>query len=457
MKIETIDQAVDDFISKISLTQSDIERIESAYRGLTNYLDNNLSDDDDEAPTCYRQGSFENGTVIIPLNGGEYDVDIIVEYEGWPECADQALARLATTVKGNKTYSDKVVAKKSCIRVEYADDSTGKFHVDLVPARTITGETKVEVPRRGDGWHTSAPKDYTAWCEDQGEIFQDIVKVFKRWRDETATVKSSIKSIQLQVLIAEGIKEVAAELPISELVKQTFINLKKIVDGLDDDSPLWNPVLPEEDLASSWPESSRKHFREALTFAVETIQQIESTEDGVAAFDLWRSLLGEDFPEPSDYEVEARTSTLHRQEPAAQGWRVSPFETPISLQVAVETHSRKTRPLKPNEQRALKSGRKMKFTLGNVAIPSRAEVWWQVTNTGTHARSVNQLRGNFIRPKARDLQSESANHLEHWEETAYHGTHVVQAFVVADGAVWGRSNEVDVRVSNRDFWWKYKK
>jgi hypothetical protein len=452
MKSEKIDQAVEDFVSKISLTQSDIDRIESAYRGLTSYLGNHLSDDNNEAPRCYRQGSFENGTVIVPLDGGEYDVDIIVEYGSWPEDPDQALALLATTVKSHKTYSDKVSAKKSCIRVEYTDDSTGKFHVDLVPARPGAVGTKIEVPRKGDGWHVSDPKAYTAWCKAQGENFQKIVKIFKRWRDETENVKSSVKSIQLQVLVAEAMVELAVDLPISELVRRTFINLHENVDELEDNTPLWNPVLPEEDLASSWSATNRKHFKDSLDAAVEILQQIESAADEDAAFDLWRSLLGEDFPVPSDLEVETKSSTLHRLDPAARSWTVDSFEESLLLQVEVETHSTRTRPLKPHEQRALKSGRKLKFNLRKDSIPPHAEVWWQVTNTGTHARLVNQLRGDFIAAKARNLHSDSANQFEHWENTAYHGTHVVQAFVIVDGAVWGRSNEIDVRISNRDFW-----
>ncbi len=457
MKSESIDLAFEAFISKISLTKTDCDRIESAYRGLTRVLESKLSDGGCEFE-YYRQGSFENGTVVSPLDGGEYDVDIVVEYEEWPDQAKDTLDFLASTVKENRTYSSKVRSKRSCVRVEYASNETGKFHVDLVPARPFGTGTKIEVPREGEGWHVSDPRAFSEWCEGLGEQYRNVVKIFKRWRDENETTKASIKSIQLQVLVAEAMSGIEAGVSLPSVVRDTFKHLKIIISRRDTGFSLWNPVLPQEDLASSWSESGRKSFERSLDHALELINGMERSQDEAEVFDYWKELLGRDFPDLAEFEVEEKASTSHRMTPSSRGWAIDAnSERALKIQVEKEVYGRKTRPLKTHEKRALEHDSKLKFSLSDEGIPLGSEVWWQVTNTGKHADSVSQLRGTFIPARARNLNSFSDNQFVHWENTAYHGTHTVQAFVVKHGVLWGRSNVLDIRVANVPFWRKMRK
>jgi hypothetical protein len=45
--------------------------------------------------------------------------------------------------------------------------------------------------------------EYTEWCRGQGEVFARTIKILKRWRDEQQAVHAAIKSVVLQVLVAE--------------------------------------------------------------------------------------------------------------------------------------------------------------------------------------------------------------------------------------------------------------
>jgi beta-lactamase superfamily II metal-dependent hydrolase len=75
--------------------------------------------------------------------------------------------------------------------------------------------------------------------------------------------------------------------------------------------------------------------------------------------------------------------------------------------------------------------------------PTPYDVQWQVTNSGAEARNANQLRGDFY-PGSGGRHGEMRT-----ETTQYHGSHLVQAFVVKDGRVVARSDEILVRVEKK--------
>ena len=49
--------------------------------------------------------------------------------------ANDALDELAAHFEKDGRYRDRVVRKKPCVRLEYAPDDIGKFHVDVLPVR----------------------------------------------------------------------------------------------------------------------------------------------------------------------------------------------------------------------------------------------------------------------------------------------------------------------------------
>ena len=78
------------------------------------------------------------------------------------------------------------------------------------------------------------------------------------------------------------------------------------------------------------------------------------------------------------------------------------------------------------------------------------EVYWQVVNTGEHARRENGLRGNFFRAKAHGGTLNS-NKLSNWEYSKYKGLHWIEAFVVKDGYLIARSGRFYVHINNPSF------
>ena len=135
------------FLENISLGDPQVPRMDSAAQTVSEFLIDSygLSPSD-----VYLQGSYANGTAIEPVDGGAYDVDIVCVCVRTAMSADDALDDLARRFRSDGRYRDRVTSKKPCVRLEYADDNVGSFHVDVVPVSpTAQSPPPAQVVRRG--------------------------------------------------------------------------------------------------------------------------------------------------------------------------------------------------------------------------------------------------------------------------------------------------------------------
>jgi hypothetical protein len=286
------------FHDRISLGAAPQKQIQSAVDGLRTYLSKAYEID----PTdVILQGSVSNGTAVEPARaGGEYDVDLVVVGVVPGEGADHALAHLKRVLAANGVYvrllRGENSRKKPCVRLFYAATPIGNFHVDVVPAQTYVKDMLLKVPRRGEGWHITAPVAYARWCQMQGSDYIRIVKMLKRWRDVHQPAHDSIKSIVLQVL--------AATQPLSGTIQwgtalwATLSVIERKLTLSPNTAPqIPNPILPKENLAARWDDVAYRNFRRELRSAVALAQQAVFEQNPQASAVLWRELLGDDFPD----------------------------------------------------------------------------------------------------------------------------------------------------------------
>jgi hypothetical protein len=229
--------------------------------------------------------------------------------------ADEALERLEDALREDGDYKKRLEPKKPCVRLRYAGDNEGHFHVDIVPARTRNAT--LEIPVRGDGWHETNPKGYTEWCVARGERFHRTVRMMKRWRDENQDERRGVKSIVLQVLIAERL----ADGPDASSLTQTFEAIHETLDQTPQSPPaVINPSLKSENLAERWPDEHYKAFRREVEEAASLARRALDETDETTSHKLWRQLLGSDFPGPSDAATPGPPSLPpgHRERPQAR-------------------------------------------------------------------------------------------------------------------------------------------
>jgi hypothetical protein len=265
----------------------------------------------------------------------------------------------------------------------------------------------------------------------------------KRWRDVQQPVRTAIKSIVLQVLVAHCMPQDPVD---STRLAVTFENLLQTLQPFSSPPQVLNPVLPSENLAGSWTTESFESFRSELAEAVDWSRLAESSLDFVEAADAWRLLLGDDFPVLNPRQLGFELGDIsHAEIPESRGWTVS-LDPHYQVSVTATVHrgraSRSGKPL-PSDGPTVIVGSTLHF-IAEMQTPGKSvEVWWQVANSGQHARSEGALRGAI--QAGRMLDNSAAPFGHNWESTAYTGAHLIRALLIRNRSVvacseWFRVN-----------------
>lgn len=248
MMLTKYDESLENYYEAISLSQSQLDRIDSVSEAmsaimLTEYPDSEI----------YAQGSFSTDTLVKPLtsaqsngNPGEFDVDIVVE-RGWGG-AKSSLEDTANVLKKSGKVTDE--SKQKCVRVDYADEPSGVgFHVDIVPTRLKSDNSSREVPvRDADDWTDSDAKKFADWfnarCDEQPNL-RKIAVILKRLRDLNEQT-ANLKSITILTLAEKYYSDN------DSLMTDLFVTLDGINQHISaTEWRLPNPINTNEDLAGA--------------------------------------------------------------------------------------------------------------------------------------------------------------------------------------------------------------
>lgn len=422
-----------EFHERIQLGPAQVERITSATNALVEHLTEELGLSPDE---IFLQGSYANGTAVRPdpdSSDGEYDVDMVAICARPDATPEEALSELREAIAAHGRYTEMIEddPQRPCIRLRYADDQIGGFHVDVVPARRRPFGAPLEIPRPGVGWSDSDPQAYTDWSRAQGEQFARTVQALKRWRDHSQAAHRAVKSIVLQVLVAQGI---SGHVDDAERLAST---LRSIADRLatDPGTPpvIANPVLPQENLAERWEPDQYDEFCEIVTAAAEAAEAALAEPDGQASAAQWQDLLGSSFPSAGSA---AAAEPGADRAPGEQDLERD-FGIPIRLSGNV-TITARTRP-KPGFRAGSVAGsvqkdRSLVFQIGATSVPKPFQVYWKVRNFGADAERAGGLRGEIREDPRRDDAYRS-------ETTRYVGDHYVEVYVVKEGVCVARARK----------------
>lgn len=288
MKLEN---SFDQFFGNIALGDVPEGRILSAWRRLHGHL---VEKAGVPAELVFLQGSYANDTAIQPVDpAGGYDLDVCAVIADASMAPLAAFEFLESILSLDEDYAKRLDRSSNrCVRLRYADDETGKFHVDVVAARPHP-DGHLEIPLRDGAWKPTAPREYTDWCRGRGEQFGRTVRMLKRWRDVNQDERRGVKSIVLQVLVAQhlaGSDDATALHSALHGIKQF------LVPYAESPPPVPNPVLPAENLAATWPATHYRSFRRHVEEAAEAAETALWSGDIEESHVLWRDLLGEDFP-----------------------------------------------------------------------------------------------------------------------------------------------------------------
>lgn len=448
-----LDTEFNDLHEKLKLTQTQQGRIESAVNSITSYLQNYFSISEQ---LTFVQGSVATGTVTKPQDSSiEYDVDIVAVVGDENSTPANLLQEMQECFEASGNYSDKIVEddERPCIRLQYAEESSAKFHIDIVPAR-VGMDAPLEIPTRKREWRNTAPREFVQWSLDHTDNYRKIVMLLKRWRDVNGV---DVSSIILQVIVAEAM-EGNNYSSFTRTLTQCIDSLSKRFPAQSNKPSIYNPVLDSEDLAKRWDEEEYTKFTAQLEEAAENSLAAYEETDKEAAVALWQKIFGTGFTTT----IENNNSLVlsHQQIALTLGdtshaqvakWQESAqlFNANISATATWSAEKKVYKPrAKVNHWQTIKLSAHIKIKSGqnlnkglllnyflNTNAPKPYTIYWQVVNTGESA--AQDLRGQITERTGHRIQ----------EHTRYTGTHWVEAYIIQNDVCIARTDKFFININ----------
>ena len=173
----------------VNLNQTRLNALETNVEAIKNFV--RQCDWDPKIKSFYPQGSWAHDTIIKPVDGGEFDADLLVMVEPAEDwTAADYVKSLGKAFADSSTYGDKCKTWDYCVTITYAGDRK----VDIAPCvvgRQISGRVEV-CNKPSDSFERSEPVEYTEWLKKQnsysgGNSFRKITRLLKYLRDIKTT------------------------------------------------------------------------------------------------------------------------------------------------------------------------------------------------------------------------------------------------------------------------------
>jgi hypothetical protein len=423
------------------------------------------------------QGSWAHDTIIKPVDGDEFDADLLVLVDpvlAWT--AADYVAKLGKVFATSATYGDKAKTWDYCVTITYAGDRK----IDIAPC--VVGrqwDGSIEVCNRpSNAFERSEPIEYTNWLKERNTYsgsnsFRKVTRLLKYLRDIKKTF--TCPSVLLTTLIGYRIEWFDKD---TEAFADTPTTLRTIVGRLDD----WlqanlikpivaNPKLTNEDFARTWTDAQYSNFRDIVHTYRGWIDDAYNMEGRAQSIAAWRRVFGPEFAKGDEVRASVSLSegvtkargllmstAAHLNELVeivrnyglsvlppefsrpphmkAPHWRREEIVSPnvsIYAEWRPSSHSTQSRTIRMGEVLPPRGGLWFDARVnGGERLPDDFTVEWRITNTGVVALARQQGRGGFY-------PSNSAK--GRWETLEYRGVHIAEAFIIrrSDDVLVGQS------------------
>jgi Second Messenger Oligonucleotide or Dinucleotide Synthetase domain/Adenylyl/Guanylyl and SMODS C-terminal sensor domain len=462
----------------VNLNQNRIDRLDANVDALKDFVR-----DSNWAPrirTFEEHGSWAHDTIIRPVDGDEFDADLLVmvaHVDGWS--AADYVKTLGTVFSNSGVYKEKAKAWDYCVTITYVGDRK----VDLAPC--VVGrlwEGSLEVCNRSTNkFERSEPVQYTNWLKLQNSYsgsnsFRKVTRLLKYLRDIKTTF--TCQSVLLTTLLGMQINWWDKDTDDFADVPTTLRTVMRRLDDWLQARPykpiVQNPKLTEEDFAVSMTEAQYANFRSFIHKYrgwVDEAYDIEGRDESIKA---WQRVFGDEFGEGEAVKVakslsegsgsmrsDLLTTTaqqadvvervrqfglsilpsfFHRQPHMKEPpWiRASNLSSNVQV-IAVWGSSSQASEVQPvRSGDVLKPRGGLWFDVGingGQPVPNDFQVHWRITNTGSVAKARGQERGGFYSPTTPTTSARRSEALK------YRGVHIAEAFIIrrSDSLLVGQS------------------
>ena len=146
----------------IQLPDNKRKEISDSYKAVAEYINNNNDLAEDVDVSIYYHGSFAIDTVIKPIKGEDFDLDIVVEFDSSKKemSANKFYNSFLETFKDGR-YGDMVEEYRNSVRLNYESN----YHFDIMPSVPLRANSHaLYVPdAKKHDWVIRSPKTYIDW------------------------------------------------------------------------------------------------------------------------------------------------------------------------------------------------------------------------------------------------------------------------------------------------------
>lgn len=123
-------QLLDAICQAIEPTETQYKEAAERYATIGNFLAEEGSPLCYFEPSVYPQGSMRIKAANRPVNGKEFDVDLVCEFKRMPHSDPKVVKQLVwDRFRTSDRYKNMAVEKNRCVQIQYAGD----FHMDVMP------------------------------------------------------------------------------------------------------------------------------------------------------------------------------------------------------------------------------------------------------------------------------------------------------------------------------------
>lgn len=196
-----LNRALQFVAAKLDLDETRYLNAKEKYDAIGDWLNADNSTLAKYSPQIYPQGSFLLGTVVKPLSGDEYDIDLVCQLSNIARTTRSQIVKeiVGKRLKENERYSKMIEPMNRCWRLNYANE----FHMDIIPAildHEIV-EDAILVPDSDlADWTQSNPKGYAAWFKVKMQIQYDLVRasLARKQKKEIEEIPEHLVKTELQ-------------------------------------------------------------------------------------------------------------------------------------------------------------------------------------------------------------------------------------------------------------------
>jgi hypothetical protein len=314
-------------VQELDIPPSARDRANKRYQDLADFFASGQAHSAKNSPHIYPQGSFRLGTVVRPLDGDEYDLDVgcrlrqgITKQNSSQRDLKSLVGQDLRAYRSQRGIQHPLEEKHRCWRLSYQDELS--FHMDVVPsipeddlvrgalferiifsgvdvqlaqrlaghAGAITDNRLANYARIDAGWKISNSEGFALWFETRMQLarvllernaalasttidqlpsyrwrspLQAAIRILKRHRDVMYRRKADAKPISIIITT------LAAQVYEGETDVETALAgiLDRMGGAVRPSQPrVPNPVNPIEDFADKWHEPAYAHLQLEANF-----------------------------------------------------------------------------------------------------------------------------------------------------------------------------------------------